>query len=65
MVTKTNGGPAFPCSDNQSGYQGMSLRDVFAVFAMNAMLVERGRVPEKLAVNAYEVADAMLKERAK
>jgi hypothetical protein len=65
-----DGGPAFPvsipgCGDN--GWQGMSLRDYFACCAMQAILrgyVDPGLRP-LLAGNAYQMADAMLVQRAK
>ena len=47
----------------------LTLRDYFAAKAMNGMLNdydwETERFVEKLAVHAYIIADAMLKERDK
>jgi hypothetical protein len=76
------GGPAFPISipgvgDNGCG--GMSLRDWFATYAMQAIYGGEGaRIvadrdsrydetnwAEVVALNAYEMADAMLKARTK
>ena len=57
------GGPAFPVA----GYQGMTLRDYFAAKAMQSLLtsIEAGNEHQvSLIPNiAYEMADAMLKER--
>ena len=73
--------PAFPGAVNTSAPQGMTLRDWFAGQALAAIITatSEGRhdpgldKPEKLHVpignlmasDAYEMADAMLKERAK
>jgi hypothetical protein len=67
------GGPAFPVFPETGGghaaaFQGMTLRDYFAALAMQAMMrnqktrVEAGDV-SSLAVNAYDIADAMLEAR--
>jgi hypothetical protein len=67
------GGPAFPVFPETGGghaaaFQGMTLRDYFAALAMQAMMrnqktsVEAGDV-SYLAVDAYDVADAMLEAR--
>ncbi len=71
-MSEWNGGPAFPAIDNWRLDSGMSLRDYFAAKALEALILKekdyanRGRdaVP-KLAVWAYEYADAMLAERDK
>lgn len=62
--------PAFPivgaCADNQ--FNGMSLRDYFATRAMQALLskpIETGADALAIPRVAYQVADAMLVERAK
>ncbi|MCK9549179.1 hypothetical protein [Aquamicrobium sp.] len=72
-----DGGPAFPteqghCPDgtwNQSFEPGMSLRDWFAGQALAGMLtgqnVWHGDSPRLIAVQAYEIADRMIAERAK
>ena len=63
MNKETTGGPAFPVA----GYQGMTLRDYFAAKAMQSLLasIEAGNEHQvSLIPNiAYEMADAMLKER--
>ena len=73
---KLTGGPAFPTlADNghAMNQDGMDLRDWFAGMAMqgiwsNAIALSqmpRGAESEMIASVAYEVADAMLKERSK
>lgn len=74
MTTKHTGGPAFPVWElNGSGKAemtdfGMSLRDYFAAKAMAAMVaspdyVEGSWFQEDIAIQAYTMADAMLKAR--
>ena len=67
-----DGGPAFPQhpeQDDVKAFGGMTLRDYLAAKAMAAYLAidYEGccRNPDKLAMWAYENADAMLKEREK
>jgi hypothetical protein len=74
MITET-GGPAFPSFESHLGYGqmlavgGMTLRDYAAIKAMVALLA--GKFPitkeidaeQRIAVAAYQMADAMLKER--
>lgn len=71
-----NGGPAFPCEGGEaSGLHpdpGMTLRDYFAAAAMQGMYAGLGAAarvgPKHFAADAaafYQVADAMLAERAK
>ena len=73
---KNNSGPAFPVPDQYTangepisqGCFGMSLRDYFAAKAMQAMLNTELRRDmwasvEKIAIDAYKQADAMLKVR--
>jgi hypothetical protein len=62
-----DGGPAFPSGDGQAGggpnhYYGMRLRDWFAgqVLAGSARQFDK---PSGAAKWAYDVAEAMLKER--
>ena len=68
--------PAFPNTDatipkegDYWNYQGMTLRDYFAAQAIKAFIDKDewhstvSDVAEKVAFNAYAVADAMLKER--
>lgn len=67
---KNNGGPAFPHPGGQfkTSIYGMSLRDWFA--GMTACGCLASEAPEvftraiDIATRAYEVADAMLKERS-
>ncbi len=57
--------PAFPChgSMGEVTNDGMTLRDYFAAKAMQAM-TERGEASQGfVAMQAYKVADAMLKAR--
>lgn len=71
MSAHDDGGPAFPrLSDTRSGeFPGMTLRDWFAGQALVGMMAYRsagGPVIAALhASAAYEIADAMLAERAK
>ena len=74
-----DGGPAFPDTNAEVGFNedglnwdrghvGMSLRDYFAAHALQGMQGWFGDTPiigEVAAHMAYEIADAMLKERAK
>lgn len=66
------GGPAFPANhfDLTDGEHGMTLRDYFAAKAMQAYLSSypRGVVSSPIAdiaADAWDMADAMLKERTK
>lgn len=76
MSTKDYGGPAFPTlmetrahnAEHMPMTHGMTLRDYFAAKAMHAVMV--GPFPGShdagdFARHAYEIADAMLAERAK
>lgn len=75
MTTPTNnGGPAFPSDSACPSWQcrkpssGMSLRDYFAAKAMQGQIQFDGMEGcdlELIAGMAYELADAMLKEREK
>ena len=67
------GGPAFPV-DFSTTYKGMTLRDYFAVKAMQAQLgmtetliafSEKTISIDQLCGSCYEWADAMLKAREK
>ena len=76
-MTKDTGGPAFPHTVEYKGadsggvvpHGGMSLRDYFAAKAMVALLA--GNFPitkeidaeQRIAVAAYQMADAILKAR--
>lgn len=71
-MSEQHGGPAFPV-DSQTGNMeewrmGMSLRDYFAGQALIAICYADGLpkgLPEWIAASAYEISDAMLKEREK
>ncbi len=69
------GGPAFPCFDGSNSFPGMTRRDVFAAFAMHAILSHPGQpllrsgdsliqqiAWQDTAEYAYAAADAMLAE---
>ena len=64
-----NGGPAFPALDARTMLSGMSLRDYFAAMAVPGLLAHPNSStaagPEAFANAAYQMADAMLKERSK
>ena len=70
MTDKPENPPAFPLSNPYSGrHEGMTLRDYFAGQAL-AGLAGMGAASEDMeacdqAWFAYEIADAMLKERSK
>jgi hypothetical protein len=82
-MSKDNGGPAYPTIEanyhnENMRCEGMTLRDYFAVKAMNALIVNNEiakRIVSKdmsgsqgyqaIAREAYNMADAMLLERAK
>jgi hypothetical protein len=70
MSTDNKGGPAFPVEsprfDGTQHSYGMTLRDWFAGLAMNGILANSDRFGGSAgrdAKEAYEFADAMLKER--
>ena len=81
MSVKDDGGPAFPVSldcgsAGKQQFEGMTLRDYFAAKAMQIMwdaydkgycgLTNRDTPSnEVIAEGAYQLADAMLAERAK
>jgi hypothetical protein len=65
---KDTGGPAFPAQhfDLAEHEHGMTLRDWFAGMAMQGMLsASENYQTIELAKYAFDVADAMLKERSK
>ncbi len=76
MSDKDTGGPAFPCDRISCGSEnavfsghGMTIRDYFAAKAMQGVL-SNPNCPmqisdDVLATQAYDLADAMLKERVK
>ncbi|EFN8927562.1 hypothetical protein JBO41_17455 [Enterobacter asburiae] len=68
MSRENNGGPAFPTQ----GYEGVTLRDYFAAKALAGWLASFpgddvhpvvSGVAEKIAEQAYALADAMIKAR--
>ena len=74
-MKKNDGGPAFPelqeirfgsstHVDHIAHYPGMSLRDWFAGMALIS-IIPQNRLNEYMCGTAYEMADAMLKERSK
>lgn len=73
LATKVDdGGPAFPRQDLYGhdgcaiaqGFTGMSLRDYFAAKAMQAQIARYGDGSiERIAVDSYTIADAMLAAR--
>lgn len=74
MGTKNDGGSAFPLPSEireshfsvRDAYAGMSLRDYFAATAMQGMASRpQDQSEAEMAADAYEIADAMLAERAK
>ena len=70
MTERITGGPAFPwcgdLNDCPTINLGMTLRDYFAAKAMLGLLNStRISQPDWIAKDAYEMADAMLKERNK
>ena len=72
MSTVNDGGPAYPVPGMHSDpdYHGMSLRDRFALSAMQALIGTRHADyqgddgPEIVSEDAYTVADAMLRARS-
>ena len=75
-----DGGPAFPvknhhlkkgaigCSDDWVDEPGMSLRDYFAGRAMEGIMANEEYIDDlfsEISKWSYEMADAMLKERAR
>lgn len=74
-MSKDNGGQAFPrVVEQPNGYmqavEGMTLRDYFAAKAMQAMVASPayyidGWAQSDIAVQSYQMADALLAERSK
>lgn len=69
-MSDKNGGPAFP-HDNIKWHteKGMSLRDWYAGMAMQGLVSHYGcgtiTNKELVSPSAFEIADAMIKERSK
>ena len=67
-MSNNTGGPAFPqertlpCGSHEE-CEGMTLRDYFAAKAMQALIEKYDESPVEISLEAYEIADAMLKER--
>ena len=68
-MNKETGGPAFPTPAHNLNNDGMTLRDYFAAALVTSGTVFKSDVsvdtPELVAKQAYELADAMIKERRK
>ena len=64
-MSNNTGGPAFPAHhfDLAEGEHGMTLRDYFAAKAMQALIEKYDESPVEISLEAYEFADAMLKQR--
>ena len=67
-MSNNTGGPAFPGVDYVSQHgkknpEGMTLRDYFAAKAMQALIEKYDESPVEISLEAYEFADAMLKQR--
>jgi hypothetical protein len=60
-----DGGPAFPCDLDQfhRGFQGASLRDIFAAKALVGLLGRPAVSWSELGKQAFEIADTMLAAR--
>lgn len=60
-----NNPPAFPCGEYRVPFQGMTMRDYFAARAMQTLLAAgiNSEQYEEDAIEAYAIADAMLKAR--
>lgn len=66
-MNEKDGGPAFPSECSPFINEGMTLRDYFATAAMRG-LFDMPAFDDQwnvIAKDAYAMADAMLKERAK
>jgi hypothetical protein len=76
VSTKDTGGPAFPCShqNTMNGFpteemSGMTLRDAFAIAAVQAVPMPQDQlhdiapVYDRIARHAYKMADSMLEAR--
>lgn len=64
-MNKETGGPAFAHGNpTHGGDEGMTLRDYFAAQVLVGLSIRReGKCNENDAINAYALADAMLKAR--
>ena len=67
MSNTNTGGPAFPSQREHTTKEGMTLRDYFAAKAMQSMNGRQDYLDASasaIALDAYALADAMLKARA-
>jgi hypothetical protein len=74
-MSENTGGPAFPHikevkkengnTNSIEWFPGMTLRDYFAAKSIYFLSASGIDAPGYIAVKAYEIADAMLKEREK
>lgn len=63
-MTDKTGGPAFPVNGYSPDFNGMTLRDYFAAKAMQGMMANSwNQNYDSWAHHAYQMADAMLRER--
>ena len=72
MSIKEDGGPAFPVVEMDQvtlrpvdQYTGMTMRDWFAGQSLSTYVADGIPKAEQIAAACYEMADAMLAERAK
>lgn len=69
-MSKVDSWAAFPVTSASGGvHSGMSMRDYFAAKAMQGMISAREPIVhivdfEAISIDAYRIADAMLKTRA-
>lgn len=60
--------PAFPCENESYFFYGISRREYFAIKAMESLLRHQGYLSiasGQIASEAFELADAMIKESDK
>jgi hypothetical protein len=69
---RKDGGPAFPMGyrpeGNSANHPGMTLRDYFAAAALQGLIgcdYDDGPTWEDFVAQSYQLADAMIAERAK
>ena len=58
-----DGGPAYPTPAGVQHNDGMTLRDYFAAAALPQVDQRSHGTPDDIALECYELADAMLKAR--
>ena len=67
-MSKVHGGPAFPYHGPDSQKTGMTLRDYFAAHALTGLLAHPASDSHgnaEVVIQAYNLADDMLKQRVK